>query len=164
MAFQVGLTKDKITESDLFLVDPDEACGAEVLFLGRVRNLNFGKKVVAVAYDAFQLLTEKIFLQLCTEALVKWGPPMNVKIIHRTGELLPGEISVAILVSTAHRDEAYEASRYILEQLKTRSPIWKKERYENSETEWLQGHALCRHNHVVRDSTGGREVHPHGHR
>ena len=147
MSFYTEVTTSKISEAQLFLDNPDPACGAEVLFLGRVRDLNVGQKVIAVSYDAFKPLTEKVFLQIYTETLSKWGPHLNAKIIHRIGKLFPGEISVAILVATPHRDECYKASRYIIEELKTRSPIWKKEHYENNETEWLQGHALCQHNH-----------------
>ncbi len=123
--------------------------GAEVSFLGVVRRWNHGKKVIAVSYDAFQPLTENIIEEICREAQGKWGKDLGITVIHRIGRLEVGEISVFIHVKSVHRDEAYQTSRYVIEELKHRAPIWKKEHYEDGETAWLKGHALCKENHAV---------------
>ncbi len=119
--------------------------GASLIFSGIVRALNHGKTVKAVHYDAFAPLCQKVFEELCQEAIQSIEPRARVSLIHRLGELKVGELSVLIVVSTPHRDEAYRLSRQVIENLKTRAPIWKKEVYENGETEWLQGHSLCSH-------------------
>ncbi|MGK5082190.1 molybdenum cofactor biosynthesis protein MoaE [Bdellovibrionota bacterium FG-1] len=117
--------------------------GAQVCFFGVVRDFNDGKKVVAVSYDAFVPMAEKVLAELIVECQKRWGDDLRVIVRHRIGRLGVGEVSVGIAVSAAHRDEAYQASRYLIEQIKVRVPIWKKEHYENGETEWLKGHALC---------------------
>jgi molybdopterin synthase catalytic subunit len=106
--------------------------------------------VEAVAYDAFQPLAEKVLGEISEEARLKYANDLKVVLQHRTGKLKVGEISLAIAVSSRHRDEAYEASRYIIEELKQRAPIWKKEYYTDGETDWLKGHALCGHHHSKR--------------
>ena len=105
----------------------DPVCGAQVIFTGIVRNLNHGKKVVKVEYDAFEPLAKQTFQQIANEAFAKWGPNLAITIIHRVGELLVGELSILIVVNSKHRDEAYLTSRYLLEEIKTRAPIWKKD-------------------------------------
>lgn len=121
----------------------DPSHGAEVIFSGRVRDHNLGKKVVAVSYDVFEPLAKKALQDLCIQAAKKWGPRIKIAVVHRVGRLLVGEASVVIAVSSPHRDEAYQASRFIIEQIKHEVPIWKKEHYEDGDTEWLKGHALC---------------------
>ena len=119
--------------------------GAQNFFFGAVRAANRGKEVLAVSYDAFVPLAEQVLREIAGEARSRWGDDMQILVEHRTGRLLPGEISVAIGVTSMHRNECYLASRYIIEEIKIRVPIWKKEHYPNGETEWLKGHALCQH-------------------
>ncbi len=126
-----------------YLTDPGH--GAQTVFLGRVRDLNHGRKVVAVSYDLFFPLAHAVFTEIAREALAQWGTSMRLGIFHRMGRLDVGEVSVAIGVSSPHRDEAYQASRFVIENIKHRAPIWKKEHYEDGETEWLKGHSLCGH-------------------
>jgi molybdopterin synthase catalytic subunit len=118
--------------------------GAEILFLGVVRDINLGRKVTAVAYDAFPPLAEKTLAAIADEARAQWGD-LQIAIFHRTGKLTVGEVSLAIGVSSRHRDESYLASRWIIEEIKERAPVWKKEFYSDGESEWLKGHALCQH-------------------
>jgi molybdopterin synthase catalytic subunit len=110
-----------------------------------VRNTNHGRQVQAVSYDAHPALAETCFREICQEASGRWGETLQVALIHRVGRLEVGEISVSIAIGLPHRDEAYQASRYVIEELKKRAPIWKKEHYIDGESEWLQGHALCSH-------------------
>ncbi len=116
--------------------------GAELLFLGAVRNETDGRPVVAVSYDVFAPLAEQTFREIGEEAAARWGPALAVAIVHRAGRLVVGEVSVAVGVASPHRDEAYCASRYVIEQLKVRSPIWKQEHYVDGDSTWLRGHAL----------------------
>ena len=127
----------------------DRACGAQLIFTGVVRELNQGKTVTAVSYDAFIPLTEKTLREICIEAQEKWGHSVSIVLWHRLGRVEVGETSVAIGVSSVHRDEAYRASRQVIEELKHRAPIWKQEHYEQGDSQWLQGHALCGHSSAV---------------
>ncbi|OFZ12106.1 MAG: hypothetical protein A2Z20_07170 [Bdellovibrionales bacterium RBG_16_40_8] len=119
--------------------------GAQNIFIGNVRNHNFGKEVISVSYDAFQELAENIFLEICVEAEKQWGSDLRFVVVHRVGSLKVGESSIVVAVGSPHRDESYQASRYIIEQIKVRAPIWKKEFYTDGETEWVRGHTLCCH-------------------
>ncbi|MBI3554821.1 MAG: molybdenum cofactor biosynthesis protein MoaE [Deltaproteobacteria bacterium] len=119
--------------------------GAQILFSGVVRNSNLGRQVNGVSYDAFAPLTTRTLHEICVEAQSKWGAGLQFHVLHRTGLVQVGEASLLIAVSAPHRDEAYKASRYVIEQIKVRAPIWKKEHYIDGESEWLKGHALCSH-------------------
>ena len=121
----------------------DPAFGASTTFTGVVRNLNHGREVTAVAYDAFVPLAERVLKEICETALLNHGGQGSIRVLHRIGMLRVGEISTAILVCTPHRDEAFRICREVIEELKVKAPIWKKEFYSDGETEWLKGHALC---------------------
>jgi molybdopterin synthase catalytic subunit len=149
----VAICEEKIEMKHEELLQPAALHGGENIFLGRVRKHNQGKIVEALSYDSFAPLCEKVFVEMAEEAQDKWGRDMNVLVLHRVGRLEIGETAVLIAVSSKHRDESYQASRYIIENLKQRAPIWKKEHYTDGDSEWLQGHALCQHDHS----------HPHGH-
>jgi len=156
MAFiKTLVTPQPISLAEVTAWRPDSSHGAGSLFCGFVRDINLGKKVVAVEYDCFVPLAEKLFTEIAAEAAAKWGEDARILIVHRHGRLEIGEISVAIFVTTRHRDESYQASRYVIEEIKTRAPIWKKEFYENGETDWVRGHALCQH----RKSDHGSRCH-----
>lgn len=157
----VSVGESTINFSDLSTCVSTVEHGAQSIFLGMVRNVNQGKKVVAVSYDSFAPLAAVVIGKICDEAREKFDPELRVAVMHRTGRLLIGEISVAIVASTRHRDAAFECCQYVIEQLKVRAPIWKKEHYEDGETEWLKGHALCGHRKsgfgsTYRDSCRGQ--------
>ncbi len=119
-----------------------DADGALLVFSGVVRNRNDGRPVLAVTYDAHGPLAERTFREIAEEARMRWGTDLSVVVAHRTGRLDVGEVSTVIAVASPHRDEAYQASRYVIEQLKLRSPIWKQEHYADGDSTWLRGHAL----------------------
>ena len=129
--------------------------GGEVTFRGLIRDFNQGRNVTALSYDSFAPLAEATLREIAREAQAKWGPDLCITVIHRTGRLQLGECAVVVMVSAPHRHEAYLASQHVIENLKTRAAIWKKEHYIDGDSEWLQGHALCQHGHP---STEG---HPH---
>ena len=116
--------------------------GAESVFIGRVRNENTGKKVTAVSYDAHDLAVIKSFKSICADAINKFDKSAKVFLEHAKGYVPVGEISILIAVGSGHRDEAFKICRYVLEEVKHQSPIWKKEHYVDGEEEWLPGHSL----------------------
>lgn len=119
-----------------------EADGALLVFSGIVRDHNDGRPVLAVTYDAHAPLAERTFRDIAEEARTRWGADLSLVVAHRTGRLAVGEVSTVIAVASPHRDEAYQASRYAIEQLKLRSPIWKKEHYADGDSAWLDGRPL----------------------
>jgi len=116
--------------------------GAALLFVGRVRNHNLNKPVSGVSYDVYGPLAETVMRELCTEAQARFGADLRLFIVHFKGYLPIGGISVIIAVGSAHRAPAYEASRYLIEALKRRVPVWKKEHYLSGDSEWLDGTSL----------------------
>lgn len=119
--------------------------GAVDLFIGRVRDINQGRQVLGVSYDLHAVLCRNVFAEICSEAKQQWGVALHLWLIHRHGRLGIGEASVIAAVSSRHRDEAFKACRYLVEQMKHRAPIWKQEHYIDGDSEWVKGHALCSH-------------------
>jgi len=112
--------------------------GASLLFLGVVRDHAEGRAVRGMRYDAYEQMAESVLAEIAGEAAERLGTD-RVAVVHRTGELGVGEVSVAIAVSSPHRAEAYEASRYVIEEIKKRLPVWKKERYTDGDAAWVEG-------------------------
>ena len=110
--------------------------GAFASFEGLVRNHNDGKKVIALEYEAFEALALKEANKIFKEAKAKFEV-IDVLCFHRVGKLSIGEIAVWVGVSAAHRDSAFKACRYIIDEIKTRLPIWKKEYYKNGDSGWV---------------------------
>lgn len=119
--------------------------GAGSLFIGVVRDLNQGRKVRGVSYDVFAPLAEQGFAEICAEAQGKWGDNLRLFVAHAKGRLEVGGISIVLAAGSPHRGEAFAACRYLIEEIKTRSPIWKQEHYVDGDSEWVKGHALCSH-------------------
>lgn len=121
--------------------------GASVLFLGIVRDHSEQKQVLYLEYEAYESMAEALFEQLILAAKAQW--PVDVRLQHRLGRVKLGEIAVAIEVSSAHRDEAYRASRFLIDEIKHRVPIWKKEHFSDGTSQW----SLCRHpaDHPLHD-------------
>ncbi len=164
---QVRISEQPIEPGPLLQGHAASDQGGQVTFLGIVRDVNLGRQVSGIEYEAFAPLAENTFKAFCQEAQAIWGQDLRATIVHRVGPLGIGDISVAVIVSTRHRAEAYEASRYIIEELKHRSPIWKKEHYSDGASDWVQGHALCQHHHKVQawnEGQGARNMtQPHDH-
>ena len=137
-------TKEKklsILEAENFISSYE--FGASIFFSGTVRNQNDNKSVLGITYDSHYALVIKSFEEIYNEADQK----LNIKdkavfIEHAKGYLNLGEVSIIIAVACKHRDEAYILSRYIIEEIKKRSPIWKKEHYTNNESNWLKGNPV----------------------
>ena len=110
--------------------------GACILFVGTVRDVNDGSHVTALDYSAYTDMAETELAAIVLEASERWSTP-DIVVEHRIGSLALGDASVAIAVAHPHRGEAYEASRYIIEELKRRLPVWKREHYEDGRSEWV---------------------------
>tara|TARA_B100001057_G_scaffold143852_1_gene143605 strand:- start:634 stop:1080 length:447 start_codon:yes stop_codon:yes gene_type:complete len=139
----VDSKKEKILTSNAEKFIKDSKFGASIYFLGTVRNTNNNKKVSGITYDSHNEMVIKSFEEIYNEADKKLDiKDKAVFIEHATGYLNLGEISIIIAVACKYRDQAYVLSRYIIEEIKKRSPIWKKEHYENEESEWLKGNPV----------------------
>ena len=136
--------KDKklsIVEAENFVSSTD--FGASIFFSGTVRNQNNNKSVTGITYDSHDALVIKSFEEIYNEADQKLNiKDKSVYIEHAKGYLNLGEISIIIAVACKHRDQAYVLSRYIIEEIKKRAPIWKKEHYQNNDSAWLKGNPI----------------------
>ncbi len=112
------------------------AHGAILLFLGVVREVNDGRGVTGIEYSAYEAMAQRELETIASEAAARFGSS-SVVIVHRLGELELEEASVGIAVAHAHRDEAYALSRWTIEELKRRVPIWKREHYVDGTREWV---------------------------
>ena len=112
--------------------------GAVVLFLGTVRDHSEGRNgVTHLEYEAYGGVVEAKISEIVSEARRKWPTILNVAAVHRTGSLGIGEISVAVAVSASHRRDAFPAGQYLIDELKRRAPIWKKEHWPGG-AEWVR--------------------------
>ncbi len=140
------------------LVNTPEA-GAYVAFEGWVRENNEGKKVTALEYEAYEELAVKEGQKILEEA--RKFDILKAQCVHRTGPLKIGELAVIVLVSSAHRKEAFVACEFIINEIKKRVPIWKRESYEDGSTSWVN----CAHGHETANShetsPGHDEKHSH---
>jgi molybdopterin synthase catalytic subunit len=112
--------------------------GAALLFVGIVRDHADGRPVTGMRYDAYEEMARPVLTEIAREAAGRLGTD-RVAVEHRVGGLALGEPSVVIAVSSAHREEAYAASRYVIEEIKKRLPVWKKERYADGDEAWVEG-------------------------
>ena len=134
----IDIVEDAIpVESVLVSVEgPGE--GAAVLFVGRIREATAGSVVTHLDYECYRDMALSELHSLADEARTSHGA-VGVAIVHRVGRLEVGDAAVAIAVSSAHRSKAYQASRWIIDTLKQRVPIWKKEWYDDGGV-WVSDH------------------------
>jgi len=123
------------------------ANGAAVLFIGTVREVNDGRSVSGMEYTAYRGMAERELADIAREARERFASD-DIAIEHRLGTLDLGDASVAIAVAHPHRAAAYDASRYIIEELKKRVPIWKLEHYVDGTREWVNAGSGKRATHV----------------
>ena len=112
------------------------ANGATLLFIGTVRDVNEDRPVTGIEYSAYRSMAEREMADIVREASEKFDTT-DIVVEHRLGELTLGDASVAIAVAHPRRGGAYDASRYVIEQLKKRVPIWKLELYVDGTREWV---------------------------
>ena len=139
----VNIKEKKISLSEAEKIISSSDYGASIYFTGTVRNQNNNKSVIGITYDSHDELVLKSFKEIYAEADQKLNIQNKAVFIeHAKGYLNLGETTIIIAVACKHRDEAYVLSRYIIEEIKKRSPIWKKEHYENEDSAWLKGNPI----------------------
>ena len=135
---RTGITGNPIRPEEFLTDTAAEMDGALLLFLGVVRDHNEGRSVRGMSYEAYPEMAEEVLAQIAGEARDRFGTD-RIAVVHRVGVLGIGEVSTAIAVATPHREEAYGASRFIIEEIKKRLPVWKKEEYVEGDEEWVGG-------------------------
>ena len=129
------VTKDNLDLQALVRYVTAPEAGAIATFIGTTRNNNEGRKVIALDYEAYPEMAEKELARLGEEAKRRWKIE-RMAIVHRIGPVQIAEPSVIIAVSSAHRDDAFQACRFAIEEIKKSVPIWKKEVFEGGEI-WI---------------------------
>ena len=139
----IDLKKEKIEVNKAEEFISSSKFGASLIFRGTVRETNENKKVTGITYDSHDAMVIKSFKEIYNEVDKKLKiKDKAVYIEHVKGYLRLGEISIIIAVACKHRDQAYVLSRYIIEEIKKRSPIWKKEHYTDNQSDWLKGNPI----------------------
>ena len=137
-------------------------CGGFAAFEGWVRNHNEGLAVTRLEYEAFAELAEKEGARIVEEARAKFGVT-RAACVHRVGSLDLSDVAVWVGVSAAHRDEAFRACRYIIDEVKHRLPIWKKEHYENGDSGWVNCERAPAQRRTTASNTSTKHAHDHDH-
>ena len=132
------VSSDPIDTAALLAKVGSDEDGAALLFIGVVRDHAEGRKVTGMRYDVYAEMATEVLREIALEASIPLGTD-RIAVAHRFGELKIGDISVGIAVSSPHRAEAYEASRFVIEEIKKRLPVWKMEHYVDGVSEWVEG-------------------------
>jgi molybdopterin synthase catalytic subunit len=132
----IEITTDPIPISKLVSLCSDESCGATLMFLGTTRRWTNGIETAYLEYEAYSEMAISKMQELADEALRRW-PIKQLCIVHRIGRVEVQEPSVAIVVSTPHRLEAFESGQWLIDELKRRVPIWKKEWFAVAAPKWI---------------------------
>jgi molybdopterin synthase catalytic subunit len=146
------LTAETIDVAGLRASLENPACGACVAFEGLIRNHNEGRRVLRLEYEAYAALANKEGEAIVRDALAKFGIEEAV-CVHRTGLLEIGEMAVWVGAASAHRGEAFKACSYIIDTVKQRVPIWKREHYADGTDEWVNC-AACAPGHEHPPASG----------
>jgi len=132
------VTEEELDGSVLLRMLGDVSDGAVVVFEGRVRDHNEGRSVRCLAYDAYREMAAEVLQEIAREAVRLMGAS-SVGVRHRVGRLEPPEVSLVVAVAAVHRKPAYEASNNVIDELKKRLPLWKREEYADGTSRWLGG-------------------------
>ncbi|MDJ0838668.1 MAG: molybdenum cofactor biosynthesis protein MoaE [Acidobacteriota bacterium] len=144
----IAITREPIDTEQMNRDAGHEECGAVLTFSGTVRNHHMGRQVVKLAYEAYDGMAESEMRKVVERAREQWPDVKKVQVVHRFGEMPVGTSSIYITVATPHRPEGFEALRYIIDQIKRDVPIWKKEFYQDGETDWLHPEDGCCGHHL----------------
>ena len=129
-------------------------CGAVTAFIGLVRDLNAGRRVKYLDYEAYAPLAIKSFERIAAEAAERW-PAATLAIHHRTGRVEIGEASVVIAAASPHRADAFAVSRYAIERIKQITPIWKHEHFDGGDV-WIEGATADPQDRAAREAALAR--------
>jgi molybdopterin synthase catalytic subunit len=134
----IRLTADRLDPGEALEFVAHPGAGGSVLFSGTVRDSSAAGEVTGLTYEAWEERATSMLEAVGEEIFEKW-PACRVALLHRTGQLTVGEISVLVVCSAPHRAEAFEAARHGIERIKGDVPIWKKERLTTGEAHWVMG-------------------------
>ncbi len=132
------VTPDAVDVAALHGAVSHAGAGAVASFVGVVRDVNEGAAVVGIDYQAYAAMADRELGAILDEAAERW-PGVRAAAVHRVGYLAVGEASVAVAASSPHRGAAFDACRYVVEELKRRVPVWKREHYADGRREWVDG-------------------------
>ncbi|MDQ6828517.1 MAG: molybdenum cofactor biosynthesis protein MoaE [Gemmatimonadota bacterium] len=133
---RAAITTHPLDVSAVLAEVADPACGAAILFVGTVRDVNDGRAVTGIEYSAYEAMALREMQAIVAETAKRFDTE-HVVVEHRLGALELGEASVAVAVAHPRRAAAYDASRFVIEELKRRVPIWKREAYVDGTREWV---------------------------
>jgi molybdopterin synthase catalytic subunit len=133
------LTSDPIELGPLLARVQSSGRGGVTSFLGTVRDHHGGRSVLRLEYSAYPAMAEAECARIVSEAESRWD--CAVALQHRIGTLAIGDTAVAIVAASSHREEAFAACRYVIEEVKRRVPIWKREIFADGSTQWVSGYA-----------------------
>ena len=133
----IRVTPDVLDTNEAVAAVESPGAGAINVFLGVVRDNNLGRTVQHLEYDAYPAMAEKVMRELAEEAKSRFTLE-DVAVLHRTGRLEIGEASLLVVVSCGHRAESFEAGHWLVNEIKKRVPVWKKEVWSDGE-EWIEG-------------------------
>ncbi|MDD9898414.1 MAG: molybdenum cofactor biosynthesis protein MoaE [Candidatus Melainabacteria bacterium] len=148
----IDITRASIDIEELNKSAEDPECGAVLSFSGTVRNHNFGHKVTKLSYEAYAPMAKKEIEKIIVEIFAMDPGIKKIQAVHRFGEMPVGESSIYLTVSSKHRPEGFLALRTLIDRIKQDVPIWKKEFYEDGESEWLHPDEGCCHKHLCLKS------------
>ena len=134
----LGISALPISAADLAAAVGARTDGAVVTFEGRVRVQNQGRSVRRLHYEAYDAMADEVLREITAEAMDRFGAG-EIAVKHRSGTLEIGDVAVAIAASAPHRAAAFDSVRYVIEAIKVRLPIWKREEYDDGTSCWLDG-------------------------
>jgi molybdopterin synthase catalytic subunit len=131
------ITEQPIRVEDYVAPGPDAGGGAVVLFTGVVRaDEKDGRRVICIHYDCYKDMAQKEITNIVDRVRETSGVS-SIRVVHRVGDVSVGEVAMLVVVTAGHRDEAFAANRLVVDEIKKRVPIWKKEIYDDSSSKWL---------------------------
>ena len=133
---RIAVVDREIDVASLIAEVGDDSCGAVSVFLGCVRDINDGRPVTGIEYSAYQAMAEREMASIVSETASRFDISRLV-VEHRVGALGLRDVSVAVVAAHPHRAPALDATRFVIEQLKQRVPIWKLEHYTDGSREWV---------------------------
>jgi len=144
MSIRTAIVRRAIDVAGLLAEVRNTANGATLLFLGQVRDVNDGRAVTGIEYSAYDEMAGHELATIARECAAAFGIS-HLIVEHRLGALELGDTSIAIVVAHPHRGAAYDASRFVIEEVKRRLPIWKREGYLDGTSEWVNADGITEH-------------------
>ena len=127
MGYNISVCREDFSVGDEYeKLSADNAAGAVVTFVGKVRDMNLGDNIMSLSLEHYPGMTEKVLAEICEQAMERW-PVREIRVIHRVGEMKAGDQIVFVGVTSAHRSASFDACEFIMDFLKTKAPFWKKE-------------------------------------